>query len=98
MLCFVHAFEIITLRKPQTTRSSSVIRGHHIYKEVWEPIHGQILQCTRKTNNRFDPFAVSIVSDGEIVGYVPQKISAARALFLQHQVQFSVKLQEVGGI
>ena len=55
-----------------------------MYKEVWEPIHGQILQCAWETSNRFDPFAVSIVNDGEIVGPVPQKILAACVLFLQH--------------
>ena len=68
----------------ETTRKSSVIRGHHIYKEVWEPIHGQILQCTRERSNRFDPFAVSIVNSEEIVGHMPRRISAACALFLQH--------------
>ena len=69
----------------ETTWFSSIIRGHHIYKEVWEPIYGQILQCTRETSYRFDPFAVFIISDSEIVGHVPQKISATCALFLQHQ-------------
>ena len=69
----------------ETMWFSSVIRGHHKHKEVWEPIHSQILQCTRETSNRFDPFAVSIVSNGEIVGHMPRKISAACALFLQHR-------------
>ena len=46
----------------ETTQFSWVIRGH-----VWQPIHGQILQCARETSNRFDPFAVSIVNNDEIV-------------------------------
>ena len=68
----------------EITRFSSVIKGHHIYKEIWQPTHGQILQCAREVSNRFDPFAVSVVDDGEIVGHVPRRISAACALFLQH--------------
>ena len=55
----------------ETTPFSSVIRGHHIYKEVWEPIHGQILQCARETSNMFGPFAVSIINNGKILGHVP---------------------------
>ena len=68
----------------ETTQISLVIRGHHIYKDVWEPIHGQILQCARERSNRFNPFAVSIVNSDEIMGHVPRRISAACALFLQH--------------
>ena len=59
----------------ETTWFSSVIRGHHIYKEVWELMHGQILQCERKSSNMFDPFVVSIMNDCKIVGHVPQWIS-----------------------
>ena len=45
-----------------------------IYKEVWEPIHGQILQCERENSNTSDPFAVSIMNDCEIMGHVPRRI------------------------
>ena len=39
----------------ETTQFSSVIRGHHIYKKVWEPIHGQILQYEMESSNTFNP-------------------------------------------
>ena len=61
-----------------------MLRGHLIYNEIWEPIHGQILHCARERSNRFDPFAVSVVHSEEIMGHVPRRISAACALFLQH--------------
>ena len=41
-------------------------------------------------SNTFDPFAVSIMNDGEIVGHVPQRILASHALFLQHH--WSIRL------
>ena len=56
----------------------------YIAMEVWEPIHGQILQCQQCL------FAVSIINDGEIVGHVPKRISATCALFLQHH--WSIRL------
>ena len=56
----------------ETTQFSSVIRGHHIYKEVWEPITARFYSVS----NMFDPFTVSIINDGEVVGHVPRRISA----------------------
>ena len=72
MLYFVCIFVLSKYIPMEATRFSSVIRGHHIYKEIWEPIHGQILQCERESNNTFDPFVVSIINDCKIVGHVPQ--------------------------
>ena len=46
--------------------------------------YSQILQCVRESSNRFDPFVVSIVNDGEIVGQTLRTILAACALFKQH--------------
>ena len=61
----------------------SVIRGYHIYKEIREASHGEMFDCVRETGNRFDPFAVAVISeDGKIIGHVPKLISAAASLFL----------------
>ena len=60
-----------------------MIRGYHIYKEIWEASHGETFDCVRETGNRFDPFAVAVISkDGKIIGHVPKLISAAASLFL----------------
>jgi len=60
------------------------MRGYHIYKEVWEASLGETMVCAIESENAFDPFAVSVVRDGEIIGHVPRKISAACSLFLRH--------------
>ena len=66
----------------------SVIRGYHIYKEIWEASHGETFDCVRETGNRFDPFAVAVISeDGEIIGHVPKLISAAASLFLRYKMR-----------
>ena len=57
------------------------VRGHHVYKDFWVPIEGEVLQCSRETSNWHDPFAVAILKDGTVVGHVPRKISAMCALF-----------------
>ena len=62
---------------------NSVVRGYHIYKDVWDATRGEMLDCTRETGNAFDPFAVSVQKRGNIVGHVPRKISAICALFIR---------------
>ena len=39
---------------------NSVVRGYHVCKDVWEASHGELLNCTRETENTFDPFAVYV--------------------------------------
>ena len=63
-----------------------VIHGYHIYKEIWEARYGEMFHCMRETGNSFDPFAVTVVRDGEIIGHVPKLISAASSQF-QHRAQ-----------
>ena len=55
---------------------SSMVRGYHVYKDVWEATNGEVLQCTRDQGNRYDPFAVAVTKNGDIVGHVPRTISA----------------------
>ena len=37
----------------------SVIRGYHIYEEVWSSVIGEVLVCHCNTRNCHDPFAVA---------------------------------------
>ena len=61
-----------------------VVRGYHIYQEIWEASCGQTFLCLQEEGNAFDPFAVSVVRAGDIIGHVP-KISAACSLFLRNR-------------
>ena len=60
----------------------AMIRGYHVYKEIWDAVKGECLECKRERSNRFDPFAVSVMKQGTIVGHLPRKISAVCSLFL----------------
>ena len=51
----------------------SAVRGYCIYQDIWEANYGELLR--RETGNVFDPFAVCVQKDGDIVGHVPRKIS-----------------------
>ena len=42
---------------------------YYMYKEAWEALHCQILQCVRESSNRYS-LAVSIANDTENVGHL----------------------------
>ena len=62
---------------------SSVIRGHHVYKEIFMPTIGKILQSRREPDNSYDNFVVAIIEDDIVVGHVPRNISVLCNLFLK---------------
>ena len=61
----------------------SMIRGYHIYKDIWMAVDGEVLQSRRETSNGLDPFAVAVVKDSTVVGHLPRRISAVCSLFLR---------------
>ena len=52
-----------------------VVRGHHVYKDVWTPFIGEELMVLREPENEYDCFAVAITLDGSVVGRVPKELS-----------------------
>jgi len=60
----------------------SAVRDYHIYQKFWEASYGKTFPCLQEEGNLFDPFALSVVRAGDIIGHVPRKISAACSLFL----------------
>ena len=57
----------------------SVIQGHHIYKNVWITLIGEVLLLVKEEANEHDHFAVSVMKDGFIVGH-------AYCLLIIHQL------------
>ena len=62
---------------------SVIIRGAHVYKDVWTPVIGEELISQHELGNLRDPFIVSLVKGTTIVGHMPRKISAICSMFLQ---------------
>ena len=54
---------------------SSVIQGHHVYKDIVMPTIGKILQSRREPDISYDSFAIAIIENDTIVGHVPQNTS-----------------------
>ena len=60
-----------------------MIRGHHIYKEIWTPLLEEALVCRQETDNFHDWFAVAVMKGSDVVGHVPKKILSICSLFLR---------------
>ena len=65
-----------------TFELESVIRGHHIYKELWTPVVGESLDVQREPSNAYDCSAVSVLRDGTVVGHVPREVRRPFQSFL----------------
>ena len=62
----------------------SMVRDFHIYKDVCNPVVGDILMCQREFGNFHDPYAVTVVcEDAVIVGHIPRTIPSLHYFFLR---------------
>ena len=80
----VHAMASELISAVESFTIDSIIRGYHVYKDVWSSFIGEMLYCRRDVRNHHDPFAAVAVYKGTtVVGHVPiLKISAASYVFL----------------
>ena len=44
----------------------SVVRDHHIYKRVWSPIIGEVLELLREEESEHNQFAVCLLKPGAV--------------------------------
>ena len=54
----------------------SVIRGHHISKDIWTPTNGEALKCYPDDDPEalnHDENAIAVMKDDKVVGHIPGK-------------------------
>ena len=71
----------------------SMVRGYHVYKDIWSAAVGQRLPCKQERGNPHDPYAIE---GSVIVGHVPREISAVCSLFLR-RIGTSLLCEVTGG-
>ena len=71
----------------------SVIRGHHVFKEIWTPRLGEILLVSQEAGNSHDRRAVALLkADRSVVGHVPRELSRLFWHFLNHGGKISCEV------
>ena len=46
----------------------AMVRGYHIYKDVWSAVIEEEFPCKREEGNRYDPFAVAVCNGDIVIG------------------------------
>ena len=77
---------------------NSIIRGHHIYKEIWNPFVGEELQCKIEHGNAHDIYTVAVIREDIVVGHLPRNISTPCHLFYTKVGLYHVLLMELDDI
>ena len=83
----------------------SMVRGYHVYHDIWEATVGETLLCqwetgnphdpyaiSVETGNSHDPYAVSVIEGSTVVGHLPWAISAVCSLLLTRNGTISCKV------
>ena len=73
----------MALQGTMTHQYSSIIRGHHVYKDTRTPYIGEELMLDCEHTNQFDRHAVAVMKRGEIVGHMPRAIAKLSWFFLK---------------
>ena len=66
---------MMALRHTAYYETASVVRGYHMYKDIWTPVIGEQLLCQREEGNPNDRYAVSVLHLSTVVGHVPRHMS-----------------------
>ena len=53
----------------------TLIKGHHVYKDIWTPKLGEELEVRIEPDNHVDKFSVCIKKDGKIAGHLKKGAS-----------------------
>ena len=78
----------------------SIIRGHHVYKDTWNPIKGQCIDCrpdTREEAKEYDTNSLGLYEHHTLVGHVPVEISCLLTHFLKADKENSLSAIVIGG-
>ena len=62
-----------------------MIRGYHVYKDIWNDPDDEVLECKREPGNSSDPYAVAVLKEitgaDTVVGHVPLNFFKARWIY-----------------
>lgn len=64
----------------------SYVRGYHEYMDRWTPVTGQELLLKREPSNSYDPHAVAVYLDADLVGHIPYNLAPTLSAFLRRRV------------
>ena len=74
----------------------AMIRGHHIYKEIWTPVEGEVLPFTREVGNSRDPMAVAVKKELILLATCQERFRLYVRYFYRGEVLLLVEWPGIG--
>ena len=74
---------------------TSAVRRYHYYRNYWQPVVGEELNCMHERDNPFDLFAIAIkksTGTGETVRHIPMENSRVTKYLMDRGARFTVVL------
>ena len=81
------------------TEVSCITRGHHVYKEVWDAVKGEVLDTAsdeREEAKEYDKHAVGFYKNDILVGHIPIEISSLCYHFINQDPGNKIKAKTTG--
>ena len=78
----------------ETLVYSAVVRGFHVYQDVWKPLENEELECLFERHNLFDMFAIKTchLEGGHIAVHLPREISRPTKFLLDRGAKVTAQL------
>ena len=63
-LLAVQIYTLTGILRMAVCERHSCVRGYHVYKNIWDAVIGEEIQCERELHNGSDRYAVAVKKDG----------------------------------
>ena len=75
---------------------SAAVRGFYVYRNVWNPLENEELECLFERHSLFDMFAIKTccLEGGQIVGHLPREMSRPTKFLLDRGAKVIAQLIE----
>ena len=70
------------------------VRGFHVYRKLWIPEEGQLLNCFHESGNEFDPFTIKVCEHNseKPIGHLSREISRITKFIIEQGATKDVEL------
>ena len=97
MLEKIDASEELAISVGKEYQHNSTVKGFHIYKEIWNPVKGAVLDTRLEPKNLTDKYTVCVEDNGNVVGHLTKgnngRFSKTIFLFLRADEYGSCKVR-----
>ena len=70
MLEKIDANKVLAIVVVQQYQHNSTVKGLYVYREIWNPLKGEVLDTRMEPENPTDKYPVCVESNGNVLGHL----------------------------